>query len=508
MACCFASKAEIPTPPLARSPSTQSKPPARASDRARPSKHPNLHLTPIVYRSSPTSRRKQTKKLKSSEETKRGVAGQRGSIHGIVSKSFDDVASSDLLKKQMPSATSGARRLLVAVDASTIAPDARRSSTLALAAALAAPGDEIHLLSVLPPRGGRSATAPLAPPLSSLLLPSPGLSTAAAAEAVVEARLRAGKEDRIAASAWLCSSRAALVGEFGVELERIALPLLHPSLPTAASSRASTAAAIVAYAHAKHADMVVLGARGMGALARALGGVVGLGSVSDAVVSGLHSGAVAVVRRGERPLLVSAASSAASSVPALVKIVVAVDGSPASGAALLFACRWASGGGALAGRATLLLVSAPQIPPFPAVFDDSPSSAVAASYGAERWEEEKVAAATSAKVAVEEAAATAVAHGVERSSIETAALDGSAKGGVVLPVVEALNEFAEAVGAHVVVAGSRGLGAWRAAALALVGLGSVSSGLLHSSKVPVVVVKSAQEEEVVCLDNDDKVRDS
>ena len=399
----------------------------------------------------------------------------------------------------MPSTT-----LVVAVDASTIAPDAgRRSPTLALAAALAAPGDEIHLLSVLPPSRGGDATTPTAPPLPSLLLPSPGLSTAAAAEAVVEARLRESKKDGIAASACLESSRAALVGEFGVELDRVFLHLLNPaaSSSSSSSSSASTAAAIVAFAHAKRAKVVVLGSRGMGALARALGSVIGgtgLGSVSDAVVSGLQSGAVAVARgRGERPLLASAASPSASVAPASVKIVVAVDGSPASRAALLFACRWASGGGALAGRATLFLVSAPQIPPFPVVFDDSPSSAVAASYGAERWEQVREAAAAAARAAVEEAAATAVARGVERSSIDTAALDsGGIGGGVALPVVEALNEFVETrVGAHVVVAGSRGLGAWRAAALALVGLGSVSSGLLHSSKVPVVVVKSAEEEE-------------
>ena len=173
----------------------------------------------------------------------------------------------------MPSTTtSGARYLLVAVDASTIAPDARHSSTLALAAALAAPADEIHLLSVLS-GGSASSSSPLA------LLPSPGLSTAGAAEALVEARIRASKEDRIAASSWLHSSRAALVGEFGVEQERVFLHLLNPAAPGSSSSSSSspssssTAAAIVAYAHAKHADVVVLGSRGMGALARAVGGL-------------------------------------------------------------------------------------------------------------------------------------------------------------------------------------------------------------------------------------------
>ena len=173
----------------------------------------------------------------------------------------------------MPSTTtSGARYLLVAVDASTIAPDARHSSTLALAAALAAPADEIHLLSVLS-GGSASSSSPLA------LLPSPGLSTAGAAEALVEARIRASKEDRIAASSWLHSSRAALVGEFGVEQERVFLHLLNPAAPGSSSSSSSspssssTAAAIVAYAHAKHADVVVLGSRGMGALARAVGSV-------------------------------------------------------------------------------------------------------------------------------------------------------------------------------------------------------------------------------------------
>ena len=404
----------------------------------------------------------------------------------------------------MPSTTtSGARYLLVAVDASTIAPDARHSSTLALAAALAAPADEIHLLSVLS-GGSASSSSPLA------LLPSPGLSTAGAAEALVEARIRASKEDRIAASSWLHSSRAALVGEFGVEQERVFLHLLNPAAPGSSSSSSSspssssTAAAIVAYAHATHADVVVLGSRGMGALARAVGSVGfggGLVSVSDAVVHGLHSGAVAVARpRGEQRALLM------NSVPALVKVVVAVDGSPASRAALLFACRWASGGGALAGRATLFLVSAPRAPPFPVVFDDdAPSSAVAASYGAERWEEEKEAAAAAARVAVEESVATAVEHGVDRAAIETAALDehgsggGGGRGGAGGgggAVAEALSEFAESVGARAIVVGSRGLGAWKRAALALVGMGSVSSALLHSSAVPIIVVKSAEEEEV------------
>jgi len=414
----------------------------------------------------------------------------------------------------MPTSTStssGSRYLLVAVDASTISPDARHSATLALAAALAAPGDEIHLLSVLPSRGGGGGGGTATSTSTTLLLPSPGLSTAAAAEALVEARRQAAREDRIAASSWLHAGRAALVGEFGVEQERVFLHLLNPassyssSSSSSPSSSASTAAAIAAYAHAKHADAVVLGSRGMGAAARALKSIVGLGSVSDAVVASLHSRVVAVARRGERPLLVSSPTSA---VPALVRVVVAVDGSPASRAALAFACRWASGGGALAGRATLLLVSAPQGAPFPVAFDDdAPSSAVAASYAAERWEQDKRAAAEAARAAAEGALRVAVEeHGVDRSAVEAAVCggDGAGSGATTtttttktpLPVAEALNEFTEAVGAHAVVVGSRGLGAWRRAALALVGMGSVSSALLHSSRVPVVVVRSADEEEV------------
>ena len=112
---------------------------------------------------------------------------------------------------------------------------------------------------------------------------------------------------------------------------------------------------------------------------------------------------------------------------------------------------------------------------------------------------------TAARVAVEESVATAVEHGVDRAAIETAALDehgsggGGGRGGAGGgggAVAEALSEFAESVGARAIVVGSRGLGAWKRAALALVGMGSVSSALLHSSAVPIIVVKSAEEEEV------------
>ena len=211
-------------------------------------------------------------------------------------------------------------------------------------------------------------------------------------------------------------------------------------------------------------------------------------------------------RRGERPLIVNSSysSSSSSSIPALVKVVVAVDGSPSSLAALAFACRWCSGGGALAGRATLLLASAVPLTPFPVAFDadgyDAPSSAVAASYGAERWEQEKEAAATAARASVEAAKRAAVdQHGVDARSVETAVVpDGGSQSSLpTATAAEALIALVESTGAHVVVAGSRGLGAWRSAALSLVGMGSVSSGLLHGSKVPVVVVKSAEEEEVI-----------
>lgn len=349
------------------------------------------------------------------------------------------------------------RKLLVAVDPD--APLAPPSPALTLAASLAAPDDALHLVTVLPP-----------PLLSGGI---PPFAATAAALSTFETQLAAAKERARAA---LAAARDAAVGGLGVDEARVKVHVL-PSTGGASGASASLAA----WAHSRHADLVVVGARSMGGAARALAPLVGLGSVSDALIKHAHAPAVAVARGSGRP---------PADAPPVV--VVAVDDSAPARAALKWAATTlARQGEAAIQGATLHVVSVAQLPPFPIVVGADPSM-VANALAADAWDAGKTECVrTAQRVATDGAAAaaclvpacvTVVSHALTPREGSAAAADEVAA-------------YAKAKGATLLVCGSRGLGAVKRALLSIVGLGSVSAALAHAAPCAVVVVRGGEDED-------------
>lgn len=339
------------------------------------------------------------------------------------------------------------RKLLVAIDPATPAD----APALKLAAALAAPDDVVHVVTVLP------APAAGLPPLTS----------AAAAAAVMHAH-DAG-DDIARARAALATARDGLAAAGVTE----ATPHILPS----AGGASGAADALAAWAHSRHADLIVVGCRNLSAAGRALSPLVGLGSVSDALVKNSHVPAVAVAR-GD-----TAADPAAPPV-----IVVGVDGSRPS----LAAVRWAAA--TLARRAvagaSLHVVSSAALPPLPIMDEGSAVTAIESH----TWQASKEAALEEARVAAADGAALAAALVPPELECAVTSHALTPTGGTDDAAAE-ITAYARRVGASLIVVGSRGLSAWRRALLAIVGLGSVSAGVAHSAPCGVVVVRAGGEDD-------------
>jgi nucleotide-binding universal stress UspA family protein len=191
------------------------------------------------------------------------------------------------------------------------------------------------------------------------------------------------------------------------------------------------------------ADLVVMGARGLGAVGRFV-----LGSVSTAVLHGAP-GAVAVVRgEARRPR----------------RIVIACDGSPDALDALRFVARLSLGR-----EATVRLLGVVAPPPIP------PS---APEMLALPWPPLGDAFIREQKAHLEGALARAAAElGDEIGRVERSVVVGH-------PAAEIL-AAAEEPGVDLVVVGARGLGL-----LGRLVLGSVSERVVHHAPCPVLVVKS------------------
>jgi nucleotide-binding universal stress UspA family protein len=158
-------------------------------------------------------------------------------------------------------------------------------------------------------------------------------------------------------------------------------------------------------------------------------------------------------------------------------VAVCYDDAPEAAAA----AAWAAAAFAAPGDELHLIgiaAAAALLPPVPPI---SPvgiggASTVQALHEAWREESERVAQAL-------EREATALGARATPPTRHTLAAAGGASG-----VGAAAVEWADARRADALVLGRRGLGAVRAAAYAAVGLGSVSSWVLHNAKTPVVVV--------------------
>lgn len=339
------------------------------------------------------------------------------------------------------------RKFLVAVDA----PPPPESPLLALAQALVGEGDEVHVATVLP---APTAVIGLAPPLataaSATLLSSTYQEELAAA--MKRSRATLDEARRAVASA---SRRAP--ADVAVHL-----------LPSAGGASGSSTS-LLAWAHSRHVDVVLVGCRGLGAAARAAAPLVGLGSVSAALATDAHAPAVAIARGKARP------------VGQGMLLVVGVDAVHGASRAAL---RWAAS--TLRGPGDALhVVAVAQTPPFP-VFTDEGGSVTAVADAA-AWDRCRAAAAAEAARAADAGAAFAATLVFPGSSITAFALTPDSGGAAA--VADALGTYAAGVSATALVAGSRGISAWKRTLLAIVGLGSVSAALATRAPVPVVVVR-------------------
>ena len=197
---------------------------------------------------------------------------------------------------------------------------------------------------------------------------------------------------------------------------------------------------IIRMAEEWHADLVVLGARGLTPLKRAL-----LGSVSTAVVR--HAHCPVLVVRG-RP-------------QGLREIVVGVDGSPDSLGAVAFL-----GSLPLDPQAQLTLVGAVVVPPPLLASPEMGAGPLFLDETLARWEAE-------AERALETAAASF------KGKVATIA-----RRVLIGPAGEEIVGNAHAVGADLIVVGARGLGAFTRLLL-----GSVSEYVLLHAECPVLVVR-------------------
>lgn len=343
------------------------------------------------------------------------------------------------------------RKLLVAVDA----PPA--PNLVALVAALSSPGDELHVATVLP---SPTAVTGLAPPFAT-----------AAAAVVLSSSYQEELEAAMSRSrATLDAARTAVAAATARAPDDVVAHLL-PSAGGASGAEKS----LLAWAHSRHADVVCVGCRGLGAAARAAAPFVGLGSVSAALATDAHAPAVAIARGTVRPAEQG------------LLLVVGVDAQRGASAAAL---RWAAA--TLRGPSDALhVVAVAQPPPFPVYTDEGGS--VTAAVEAERWDRCRDDAVADASRAADAGAALAATIAPVGCSITAIALTPDAGGAGA--VAEALEKYAGAVQATALVAGARGLSAWKRTLLSIVGLGSVSAALAKGAPVPVIVVRGGDDDD-------------
>lgn len=338
--------------------------------------------------------------------------------------------------------------------------------------------DDVYLLSVLPPLAVAVA-APVAPVITSA-------GIAASAKSWEEQR----SLDEQAAKALLrAAARKALAGG------KINRANLHLHVLPAAGGASGVAASIAEFVRARHGGsgdkaggvaLVAVGTRGMGAGKAFVMGALGLGSVSDYVLN--HS-----------PAPVAVVPAAAPNTPPKKEqvVVLAVDESPQSSAAVAFAAER----GLLTPSTAVRVATAASPVPFP-VLDET---AAASALEARSWADSNDAAVAYANEVAGRAAAqvktlllraslpSATAEQEASIDVQFVALKGG--GGGPADAGAAVAAYAAEVKATALVVGSRGMGALRRALGGLVGLGSVSLYLAHHcASCPVVVVRGERAE--------------
>jgi len=361
--------------------------------------------------------------------------------------------------------------------------------------------DDLYLLSVLPPLATANSFAPA-------VAPSIGMAGVA----------RSWEEQRVLDE----KAAAALLRAAAREARKRGVPRanLHAHVLPAGGGASGVAASISEFVRARHGKgspgdksgvaLVVVGSRGLGAGKAAWMAALGLGSVSDYVLN--HSPApVAVVR----PVLSAIADAPSSDAPPPPRVVVlALDESPHSDAALACAAErgWLGGGGGLSPSSPgappspvrVRVVCSAAAVPFPVLDETAAAMAIESSRA---WEDAAASAEAYALEVAERHArrardlllrratgggaltgAEAEAAALARLDIAAVALKSGGAG--TAGAGAAVAAYARDEGATLVVAGSRGMSALRAAVAGLVGLGSVSLYLAHHAPCPLIVVRS------------------
>ncbi|GFH14826.1 universal stress, partial [Haematococcus lacustris] len=156
------------------------------------------------------------------------------------------------------------RKVLVAVDES---PHSRAMLDFALRfQAIHRATDQLHLVTVLPPP-------------SVVPFPSAPLATSAAITTVqfsLDAQRKADQEK--------AATMLRLVADLLCTDYRVPKDNLHPHVLPATGGASGVSESLLGFAKAYHIDLLVLGSRGMGMVRSALMSLLGMGSVSDALL--------------------------------------------------------------------------------------------------------------------------------------------------------------------------------------------------------------------------------
>lgn len=338
-----------------------------------------------------------------------------------------------------------ARKIILAIDDS----DCSISAAKWACETLARPGDELHLVGC---QGIISAG--MGPALPAATAGSVAAFTATYHDALKQ------EEQRV---------KSLLTT---VKNEILKRPDLHLHSLPAAGGASGVGESIVSWAKHEHADLVVLGSRGMGAVKSTFMSVVGLGSVSEYCLHHMDRGAVAIVHGTDL-----------SKHKEVRKVLVAVDDSHHA----QHAQKWCIEN-VLGPKDELHIVSVALPVPYVIAADDA-----AAAHVLEVAEEDEVSedsreyAQTTVKNAVEFATEKCK---VDKERVFFKALEPE---GGASDIGLSIKHYQEANGIDVVVVGSRGMGAVKRALFSLVGLGSVSDWCAHNMSCPVIVIKGAEE---------------
>ncbi|KAJ9530739.1 hypothetical protein QJQ45_014891, partial [Haematococcus lacustris] len=381
--------------------------------------------------------------------------------------------------------------VLVAVDES---PHSRAMLDFALRfQAIHRATDQLHLVTVLPPP-------------SVVPFPSAPLATSAAITTVqfsLDAQRKADQEK--------AATMLRLVADLLCTDYRVPKDNLHPHVLPATGGASGVSESLLGFAKAYHIDLLVLGSRGMGMVRSALMSLLGMGSVSDALLRAAPCPLLLVKCDPAKIGKPTAEAEPPPSGPVVKRVLVAYDESPSAQAALNWALEQ------LLGPHDHLHIASVSVPVVVPLMDE-PGAAAAMQSAEARAEQDNAAlcAGRTAELAAELAvswrsmqgcmqggtgagsilapayeAFHLVSRGVTRTKITTKVLQpqgGSSDAG------SALVAYAHDKAVNVVVVGSRGLGAVQRQLMNLVGLGSVSEYLAHNLHCALAVVHPREED--------------